>query len=99
MQSLFVITINSQAHTGLCLRAVIVDDALTHVQGAHVQQVADISFYGLESGCLGNFRNLNASTLGGEVQNHTLVVGQQTWSLFLKVGIGADSRLALDLQA
>ena len=88
-----------QAHARLCLGPVIVDDAFAHVQRIHVQQVADISFYGLESGRVGNFGNLNASTLGCEVQNDTFTVGQLPRRSLLKIRVYTDGSLALDFQS
>ena len=74
VQRLFVIASDGQTDTRLGFGAVIVYNPLAHMQGIDVQSVADISFYGLESGCLGDFGNLDASTLGGKVQNHALSV-------------------------
>ena len=99
MQFFFVITGDGKPHTWLSLRTIVVYNTLTHVQGIHVQQVADISFYGLKSGCVCNFGNLNASTLGGKVQNHPLPVGQLAWLTFLKVGVNADGGLTFHLES
>ena len=98
MQFLFIITCDGQAHTCLSLRPIVVNDALTHMQRIHIQQVADISFYGLESGCTGNFGNLDASALGGEVKNHPLMIGQLARLTLFEIGVGADGGLAFHLE-
>ena len=99
MQFFLLFTGYGEAHTCLSLRTIVVHDTLTHVQRTHVQQVADISFYGLESCCLGNFGNLNASTLGSEVQNYPFVVAQPAGLVLLIVWVDADCRLAFYLQS
>ena len=99
MQSLFILTGQCQADTRLGLWTVVVDDTLAHVQCIQVQQVADISFYGLESGRVCNFGNLNASTLGRKVQNHLFAVTQLAGFALLKVWVDADCRFAFHLEA
>ena len=98
VQSLLVVALQGEAHAGAGLGAIVVDNAFRHMNGTGIEQFAHYSLHILESCCLGDFVDLNASQIGGVTQHRLGAVAQLTGLLFLKVGVHTDKGLALHLE-
>ena len=98
VQPLLVVALQFQTHTRAGLGTVVVDYAFRHMYGTGIEQPAHNGLNILESCGIGDFVDLNASSLGGKIEYHLVTVAQLPGLLFLKVGIHANESLALHLE-
>ena len=94
-----VVARQREAHKTFGLGTIVVHHALAHQQGATVKQTTHDALHTAKAGGGGQFGNLHATALRGEIQHHALTVTQLMRHVLLILGIGADKRLALHLEA